>query len=140
LVAAFCPKISPPKPNPLPGVADGNAEGQCMIFFHGRLNVSVNKEHPLEIERKTRGSKKAYPVEEDGSEENQTHDEYAPQDIESEDSLSIYGDEEEANPKALKGKLKKPNRDDITAARQIKRQRSSSSTASKIEHNDQESR
>jgi len=107
---------------------------------YSRLNVPVNKEHPPEIERKTRGSKKVYPIEEDGSEGNQTHDEYEPQDIESEDGLSIYGDEAEANPNAVKSKPKKPNRDDIIAARQIKRQRSSSSTASKVGHNDEESR
>lgn len=42
----------------------------------------------------------------------------------------------------MKSKPKKPNRDDIIAARQIKRprQRSSSLTASKVGHNDEESR
>ena len=33
-IAAFRPKITPPKPNPLPVEADGNTEGQCMVLFH----------------------------------------------------------------------------------------------------------
>lgn len=140
-IAPFRPKITPPRPNPLPVVAKDNfTEGQCIVLFHSSLNVPVNEEHHLENNRETRDRKKVYPVEEEGSEGNETHDEYQPPDVESEDGLSIYSDDgedeanEETNSAAVKGKPKKLNRDDIRAARQIKRQRSSSSTA---EHNEE---